>query len=75
MENKPYQKRRLEDDLLPNVLVKMPDATKGTCNRCHQVAELGDGFCLGCWDKGSIKDKVYSDTRNKPKRRRVKNKK
>ena len=66
-------KKRMEDELFPNKPVAMPDETKGRCNRCNKLKELGDGFCLECWDKGSTKDKVYkkpgSNKYKKPKRK------
>jgi len=51
--------KRLEDDLLSNKPVEMPEETIGTCNRCFKIGELGDGFCLKCWDKGSRKGRDY----------------
>jgi len=65
-------RKRLEDDFLSDKPVEMPDETKGRCNRCAKIAELGDGFCLKCWDKGSNKNKSYPDIRYPPKRRRGK---
>ena len=31
-------------------LVALPKASHGSCKRCFQVAELGDGVCQVCWD-------------------------
>ena len=56
-------RKLLEDD--SNNLIEMPDETRGKCNKCSKVAELGDGFCLRCWDRGSAKRKVYPDVRHK----------
>ena len=63
-----YRKRG--DDLNLDKPVEMPDDTKGKCKRCSKIAELGDGFCLKCWDKGSNKDKSYLNVRSKSKRKR-----
>ena len=60
-------RKRLEDDVLSNKPVEMPDDTKGKCKRCSKIAELGDGFCLICWDKGAGKRKGYPDIRYKKK--------
>jgi len=65
-------RKRLEDDFLSYKPVEMPDETKGKCNRCSKIAELGDGFCLKCWDKGSSKHKSYSNIPHQSNRRREK---
>ena len=57
MGTRVYRKRG--DDLNLDKPVEMPDDTKGKCKRCNKLAELGDGFCLQCWDKGSTKNKSY----------------
>jgi len=64
MENRPYQKR-IDASLLPSTPVRLPTETIGVCDRCHQIAELGDGFCLKCWDKGASKKKIYPNIRYK----------
>ena len=66
MVAKPHRKR-LEDDLLPKSPVEMPDETSGICERCDKLAELGDGFCLTCWDKGSTRHKVYLEKKRSKK--------
>ena len=29
----------------------LPTETFGECKKCHQYDVLGDGYCIGCWDK------------------------
>ena len=43
----------MEEDLYSDPPVHMPVETIGVCNKCKEIAELGDGFCLKCWDKGA----------------------
>ena len=60
MEQRSHKKRTYDhDDLLPCKPVDMPDSSRGKCARCNKLAELGDGFCAICWDKGSNKNQVY----------------
>tara|TARA_R110000824_G_scaffold93538_1_gene226185 strand:+ start:509 stop:778 length:270 start_codon:yes stop_codon:yes gene_type:complete len=65
------KRKRSFDELFPNKPVEMPAETKGKCKRCKQIQELGDGFCILCWDKGSDKNKDYTP---KPKKRKYKRK-
>ena len=62
-------RKRLEDELFPNKPVELPDDTKGRCKRCNKLSELGDGFCLLCWDKGSDKNKDYKQPKRKYKKK------
>jgi len=33
----------------------MPNATEGRCKKCRKFGELGDGYCIDCWDRTSGK--------------------
>ena len=63
-------KRRLNDDLFPSRPVEMPNETNGMCKRCGELKELGDGFCIKCWDKGSNKNKEYRLPKSKRRKRK-----
>jgi len=66
--------QRKVNDLFPRNEVEVPDATHGECRRCGQLKELGDGFCMKCWDRGSNKNKEYKVPNVKKTANRIRNK-
>ena len=64
-------RRKIEDELFTSKPVEMPSETMGECNRCGKLKELGDGFCIECWDKGSNKNKVYKQPKRKKKKGKI----
>ena len=32
-------------------VIKLPAAVTGICRRCKVLGELGDGYCVRCWDR------------------------
>ena len=65
--------QRKVNDLFPRNEVEVPDATHGECRRCGQLKELGDGFCMKCWDRGSNKNKQYKIPNAKQKAKELRN--
>jgi hypothetical protein len=47
----------------------LPTETFGECKKCHQYDVLGDGYCIGCWDKVvlSLKNSDKSEWKKKRK--------
>ena len=35
----------------------MPNATEGRCKKCRKFGELGDGYCIKCWDRTAGKNR------------------
>ena len=55
----------MEEDLYSDQPVNIPIETLGICEKCKEIAELGDGLCLRCWDKCAGNRKSHPNIRYK----------